>query len=60
MPSSSILGSKGLAKLGKIVGETLFLVMFPGVAKNNNRGVRLLALAKYIDYSRKQFESKSK
>ena len=44
MPSCSILGSKGLAKLGKIVGETLFLVMFPGVAKNNNRGVKAFSL----------------
>ena len=25
--------SKGLAKLGNIVAETMFLVMFPGVAK---------------------------
>ena len=28
--------SKGLAKLGKIVAETMFLVMFPGVAKLGN------------------------
>ena len=28
--------TKGLAKLGNIVAETLFLVMFPGVAKLGN------------------------
>ena len=28
--------SKGLAKLGNIVAETMFLVMFPGVAKLGN------------------------
>ena len=27
---------KGLAKLGNIVAETMFLVMFPGVAKLGN------------------------
>ena len=32
----SRLCSKGLAKLGNIVAETMFLVMFPGVAKLGN------------------------
>ena len=32
----NIWGSKGLAKLGNIVAETMFLVMFPGVAKLGN------------------------
>ena len=30
------MGYKGLAKLGNIVAETMFLVMFPGVAKLGN------------------------
>ena len=31
-----LLHVKGLAKLGNIVAETMFLVMFPGVAKLGN------------------------
>ena len=36
LPSSLLKLPKGLAKLGNIVAETMFLVMFPGVAKLGN------------------------
>ena len=36
LPYIYIREFKGLAKLGNIVAETMFLVMFPGVAKLRN------------------------
>jgi len=39
-----LVGSKGLAKLGNIVAETLFLVMFPWVAKLAGKKQNVLLL----------------
>ena len=39
---------KGLVKLGNIVAETMFLVMFPGVAKLGN-------MAKFVSGKQKCF-----
>ena len=49
---------KGLAKLGNIVAETLFLVMFSGVAKLGNmlRKQNLCPRSKYVfDLKEKHF-----
>ena len=48
--------SKGLAKLGNIVAETMFLVMFPGVAKLGN----ICFGAKFVSAKQKMFLTPSK